>query len=182
MTGRRKTTGFLIFWLLLSSACAVEQEQADVSVKHEDVVSKTVDELPAQGTTAVVEQNSAVVRHMIRAGTARFTPLVLFIQPGELVCWSNMLTHDSQSIPGLIPEKAEAWQTPLDKDMCLPFSEEGVYIYKCNPHYALGMAGAIIVGEAVNLAEIEKRVQGKAKRIVNKVKQALAAGANNEHT
>ena len=86
-----------------------------------------------------------------------------------------MNTHDSESIPGLIPEAAEPWHTPVNTDACVTLMEPGVYIYKCNPHYALGMGGAILVGKADNMNEVEARATGKARRLVNKMKQALEA-------
>jgi len=113
-------------------------------------------------------------QHVISAQATAYAPLVLFIQPGDSVRWSNMLGHDAQTIEGLIPEGAEGFHIPLGEDGAYTFEQEGVYVYKCNPHFALGMAGSIIVGEPHNLAEVEANAKGMAKRVVVKTKKAIA--------
>jgi pseudoazurin len=109
----------------------------------------------------------------VLAGETKFGPKVLFANPGDKICWANMTIHDSQSIEGLIPEGAEPWHIALGRNGCVTLTVEGVYIYKCNPHYPVGMAGAIIVGKANNIAQIEANVTGRAKGVVIKVKRAL---------
>jgi len=54
-------------------------------------------------------------------------------------------------------------------------TEEGVYIYKCNPHYPLGMVAAIIVGKPVNIKQVQANATGRSKGIVIKVVKALTA-------
>ena len=132
-------------------------------------------EEPAEPVLEKSQQSLTVV-----AGVSSFKPRVLFANPGDEICWTNMTTHDSQSMEGLIPAGAEPWHIPLDSDGCVTLTVEGVYIYKCNPHYALGMAGAIIVGEAGNMEQIESNVSGRAKGVVSKVKRALDSGSSPE--
>jgi hypothetical protein len=36
------------------------------------------------------------------------------------------------------------------------FDTKGVYLYKCTPHFALGMLGVIQVGAAENLSKVKK--------------------------
>lgn len=78
-----------------------------------------------------------------------FKPAFLHIQPGDQVRFlSTDLSHNSVSIDGLIPQDAEPWKSPISEDVTLTFEKEGVYGYKCSPHYALGMVGLIVVGSA----------------------------------
>ena len=100
---------------------------------------------------------------------------VLFVNPCDTVYFTNMSTHDAVAFPELIPEGAEAFNVPVNVNGKVTLDVEGIYIYKCNPHYPLGMAGAIIVGEANNFDQIQANATGRAKGVVIKVKRALAA-------
>ena len=104
-----------------------------------------------------------------------FSPNILFINPGDTVQWQNMTIHDSVSMEGLIPAGAEPWVFKLGQNGAVTLTEEGVYIYKCNPHYPLGMVAAIIVGKPVNIKQVQANATGRSKGIVIKVVKALAA-------
>ncbi len=104
-----------------------------------------------------------------------FSPNILFINPGDTVQWGNMTIHDSVSMEGLIPEGAEPWTFKIGQNGAVTLTEEGVYIYKCNPHYPLGMVAAIIVGKPVNIEQVQTNATGRSKGIVIKVVKALAA-------
>jgi pseudoazurin len=136
-------------------------------------VVETVTAEAAQQLTTEIAEASQRKQHMVLAGATSFTPKVLFTNPGDEICWANMTAHDSQSIEGLIPEGARPWHIALGRNGCVRLTVEGVYIYKCNPHYPLGMAGAIIVGRASNIEQIEANATGRAKGVVIKVKRAL---------
>ena len=104
-----------------------------------------------------------------------FSPNILFINPGDTVQWQNMTIHDSVSMQGLIPEGAEPWKFNIGQNGAVTLTEEGVYIYKCNPHYPNGMVAAIIVGKPVNIEQVQANATGRSKGIVIKVVKALAA-------
>lgn len=108
-------------------------------------------------TTAMAED------HEIKAQVTKWVPMVLFIQPGDKVTWSNMAGHDTVSIEGMIPEGAEPWQGKMGEIFTHTFEKEGAYIYKCNPHSSLGMIGAVIVGDPhpANLAALEAHPDNK---------------------
>ena len=83
-----------------------------------------------------------------------------------------MSTHNTESLEGLIPEGAEMWSSKMSENYSHTFTQEGIYIYKCVPHFGAGMGGAIIVGEPVNLEQIKAvDAKGAAKRLVNKALQ-----------
>ncbi len=151
---------------------AVEDIEVDVievvTTEVEAPVTESVEQA-AQEIAEVIEPRQLTVL----AGATSFSPKVLFANPGDEICWTNMTAHDSQSIEGLIPEGAEPWHIALGRNGCVTLTVEGVYIYKCNPHYPVGMAGAIIVGKANNIEQIEVNATGRAKGVVIKVKRAL---------
>jgi pseudoazurin len=126
-------------------------------------------------TVLLVSFNAMAETHIIAAGATNFSPMHLFIKPGDSVQWKNMTIHDTQSMDGLIPEGAKPWKSNIGQEYEVTLDVEGVYIYKCNPHYPNGMIGAIIVGEPVNMEQIEANAKGREKGVIFKLKKKLAA-------
>lgn len=125
------------------------------------------------GAALFVSTAQAAETHTVTARSTAYDPMVLEIEPGDTVKWVNMGGHFNQFEAGNIPEGAEPWKTQMGKDVSRTFDVEGVYVYKCPPHFALGMVGAIIVGEPVNMAEVEENAQGMYKRALAKAKAAV---------
>ena len=123
----------------------------------------------------LVSFNAMAEKHVVAAGATNFSPLHLFVQPGDTVKWTNMTIHDTQSMDGLIPEGAEAWKSNIGQEYEVTLDKEGVYIYLCNPHYPNGMVGAIIVGEASNMDQIQANAKGREKGVIFKLKKKLDA-------
>ena len=72
--------------------------------------------------------------------------------------------HNAESIAGMLPAGVEPFKSEMSADFTLTLSAEGLYGFKCTPHYAMGMVGLIQVGAAVNLDAAAAVVQkGKAK-------------------
>ena len=117
--------------------------------------------------------------HQVIAKLTSFEPMVIFIKPGDTVEWVGMQAgHNSASIDGMIPEGAESWRSVIGQPFSITLTKPGAYIYKCEPHFSLGMLGAIVVGDTppANLAAIESNPENKGQigRVVRKLKQALA--------
>lgn len=123
----------------------------------------------------LVSFNVSAEEHIVAAGATNFNPMHVFIKPGDSVKWTNMTIHDSQSMDGLIPEGAEHWKSNIGQEIAVTLDVEGVYIYKCNPHYPMGMVGAIIVGEANNMDQLDANAKGREKGVIFKLKKKLAA-------
>jgi len=133
----------------------------------------SVEDVPA--TPAQAEEDAAAGNetHIVTAQGLKYAPLVVTIQPGDTVAWENMPTHDTQSMEDLIPADAEAWHSKLGQNFERTFDVEGIYVYKCTPHFGTGMGGAIIVGKPVNLEAIKAvDISGAGGRLVRK---AIAA-------
>jgi len=124
--------------------------------------------------------------YTVKAVVTNWQPMILFIKPGDQVTWVNMNGHDSVSLKGMIPEGAKPWRGPLGQSISVTLTKPGIYIYKCEPHAAMGMEGAIIVGEGkpANLGAVEAAAKtikngpdgappGFVKRVVRKAKAAL---------
>lgn len=119
--------------------------------------------------------NVTAEEHVVAAAATSFKPMHLFVKPGDTVKWTNMTIHDSVSMEGLIPEGAEHWTGKIGQEIAVTLDVEGVYIYKCTPHYPLGMVGAIIVGEANNMDQLDANAKGREKGVIFKLKKLLAA-------
>lgn len=99
-----------------------------------------------------------------------FDPPFVKISKGDSVTFlpTDML-HNSESIPSLSPANGTSWKGEMNEKITVTFDQEGVYIYQCTPHIALGMIGVIQVGSGTNLADIKKSVSSLDSKIfVNK--------------
>jgi pseudoazurin len=129
---------------------------------------------PAAAAEPAVQPAEARSRtHVVTARSTAYDPVVLKIEPGDTVSWTNMGGHFNLFEAGLIPKGAEPWSSSMGQNVSRTFDVEGVYIYQCPPHFSMGMVGAIIVGEAHNLDEIDANATGMYRRALARVKQAL---------
>ncbi|QMV03657.1 pseudoazurin [Devosia sp. D6-9] len=93
-----------------------------------------------------------------------FEPALTQIQPGDTVHFiAASKGHNAETIPGMFPEGAEAFKSPIGKDFSFTFKKDGIYGIRCTPHYGMGMVAMIVVGEPTNLDEAKGVKQpGKA--------------------
>ena len=96
-----------------------------------------------------------------------FDPPYLKANVGDTVTFlpTDML-HNSQSIPGMIPSSASSWNGAMNEKITIELNTEGVYVYQCTPHIALGMIGVIQVGEASNIDDIKNSASSLESMIV----------------
>ena len=90
-------------------------------------------------------------------GVMVFEPAYLRINPGDSVTFKAIdPAHNSASIPGMIPENAQIWDSGLSNDLTVSFNEPGIYVYQCTPHVMMAMVGVIQVGDDIsNLGTIK---------------------------
>jgi pseudoazurin len=98
-----------------------------------------------------------------------YSPALIQIELGDTVKWvATDRGHNVEFVRGAVPKGVKPFRSALGKDVSYTFSTPGAYVFKCTPHYGLGMVGIIIVGETpYNLLDIAaKKYPGKAdKRI-----------------
>ena len=102
-----------------------------------------------------------------------FEPPVLKINPGDTVKWlATNPGHNAASIDEMLPAGANSWNGSINEEIVVKFDKEGVYGYKCTPHYILGMAGFIIVGDpSGNLSEVKAAAKNaESKFAMNKTR------------
>ena len=76
------------------------------------------------------------------------------------------LLHNSQSVPGLVPSSANPWNGAMNEKITIKLDVEGVYVYQCTPHIALGMIGVIQVGNPINIDDIKNSISSLESMIV----------------
>lgn len=82
-------------------------------------------------------------------GRFRFNPEIVEADEGDRVRFvASSDLHASTAIPGMLPREVEPWYGEIGEDVEIGLERPGVYGFKCAAHYALGMVGLIVVGDA----------------------------------
>ncbi len=117
--------------------------------------------LPAMSEDHTVEMLSSSNGEMMV-----FKPAVLKIQPGDTVTWkASNPGHNTASIDAMTADNSLQWNGKINEELTITFTEEGVYGYKCTPHYILGMVGIIAVGDNLeNLANASEFAAAEEKK------------------
>ena len=107
-------------------------------------------------------------------GAMVFEPAFLKVAKGDSVKFIKVdASHNSAAV--IVPTGASAWQGKMDEEISVKLDKEGVYVYVCDPHKVMAMAGVIQVGKPVNLAAAKKQSTELAKSFVmNKDRLAKA--------
>lgn len=124
--------------------------------------------LLATGTAAAADHEVKMLNRGA-AGMMVFEPPYLKVAPGDTVTFKSVVpSHNAETIPGMLPEGAQPFKGALSKDLTVTFEKEGIYGYKCLPHYGMGMVGVIQVGEDAGNADAAKAVKhpGKAGKVM----------------
>lgn len=115
---------------------------------------------------------------MLNKGADRymaFEPEVVRIKPGDTVKFvATDKGHNAVAIKELLPPAAEAFRGKINEELTVTLSTPGVYGFRCDPHYTLGMVGVIVVGEPTNLdAAKQAKLPGKAGEVMTKLLGSL---------
>ncbi|WP_076862168.1 pseudoazurin [Bradyrhizobium mercantei] len=96
-----------------------------------------------------------------------FEPALVKVALGDTVKFvATDKGHNAETIKGMLPEGAAAFQGKNGEDVAVKFDQEGVYGVKCLPHYGMGMVAMIVVGSPTNLDQARAVPQvGKAKQV-----------------
>lgn len=105
-----------------------------------------------------------------------FAPGLVQIEPGDTVTWlSSDRGHNVEFVRGAFPEGVAPFRSRLNQDVSYTFEVPGVYVYKCTPHYGMGMVGVVIVGDVPdNIAEfMDKKYPGRADARIDELLEPL---------
>jgi pseudoazurin len=120
----------------------------------------------AAATPAVAAEYTINMVNKDATGRAmQFEPAFLKVAPGDVIHFvAADKGHNTETLEGGIPDGAESWKGKLSQDLTITLTVEGLYVFKCMPHFAMGMVGLIQVGDnAANIDAIKAlKYQGKA--------------------
>lgn len=123
----------------------------------------------AGDTVEVKLMNKGADRYMV------FEPEIVRIKLGDSVKFvAADKGHNAVSIRGVIPEGAQPFAGKINEEFVVTPAVPGVYGFRCDPHFTLGMVGIIVVGEPTNL-ETAKAVKlpGKAGDVMTRLLGSL---------
>lgn len=116
-------------------------------------------------TSAVAESYTVKMLNNGDDGTYVFEPDYLHAQPGDTVTFKAVdAGHDSQTF--YVPKGAEGWKGEISQDVTVTLDKEGVYLYECQPHHALGMLGVIQVGDKADMDAVKQAADGMEANVV----------------
>ncbi|MBD8554234.1 pseudoazurin [Rhizobium sp. CFBP 8762] len=107
--------------------------------------------------------------HMLNKGADGamvFEPALIKVAPGDTITFiPTDKSHNVESIKDLIPEGATPFKGKINETVKVTFTVPGAYVVKCMPHFSMGMAGLVVVGDApANLQAVkDAKLPKKAK-------------------
>ena len=132
--------------------------------------------------TASAAEHEVRLLNKGESGRMVFEPALLRVAPGDTVVFKAVdRGHNAETIRGMLPKGAEAFKGRMSKDLSVTFTTEGVYGYKCMPHYAMGMVGLIVVGdpsaniETAAAAKLPGKARTKMTALIEAVGQTVAS-------
>ena len=105
-------------------------------------------------------------------GAMVFEPAAVKIAPGDTVTFiPTDKSHNAETVKGILPDGATAFKGKMNEKITVTFDVAGAYVVKCAPHLGMGMAAAIVVGDApANLDAI------KTGKLPKKARERVDAG------
>ena len=108
-------------------------------------------------------------------GSMVFEPAVLKVAVGDTVTFiATQPEHDSISV--VTPEGANQWHGKRGETVSVTINKEGVYLYKCAPHFYFAMVGVIQAGQAKNILAVRAEAEEMSAKFFinqNRLKQYL---------
>lgn len=97
---------------------------------------------------AMAETHSVKMLNRNATGPMTFEPEYLVVQPGDTIQFLAVdAGHNAATIEGMLPEAGEAFMGNINEEIEVTLEAEGIWGIKCSPHYTMGMAMFIQVGD-----------------------------------
>ena len=83
-----------------------------------------------------------------------FKPGLIKVNKGDTVKWvATNPGHNVAFVENGVPAGVPLFSSPIQKEITYKFEKPGIYVYKCTPHFGMGMVGLVVVGgDKSNLA------------------------------
>lgn len=98
-----------------------------------------------------------------------FEPSLVKVTVGDTVKFIPI--SKGHSIQSLKQEKSRPvgalkMKSKKNKEYIYKVEQEGIHVFKCKPHYVMGMIGMIVAGKPINLTTIKKiKIKGKKAKV-----------------
>ncbi len=97
---------------------------------------------------ALAEVHEVKMLNRNATGPMPFEPDYLVIRPGDTVKFLAIDPgHNAATIAGMIPEGGQKFIGKINEEIEVTLDAEGIWGIKCSPHYTMGMAMLIQVGD-----------------------------------
>lgn len=107
-------------------------------------------------------------------GVMVFEPALTKIQPGDTVTFiPTDKGHNAETVKGMLPDGAEMFKGKINETVKQTFTVPGAYVIKCTPHWAMGMAAVVVVGDAPANADAIKSAKAP-KKAHERIEKALS--------
>ncbi|MBS0240106.1 MAG: pseudoazurin [Proteobacteria bacterium] len=95
-----------------------------------------------------------------------FEPGFLKVEPGDTVKFvPTDKGHNAESVDKVWPEGVPQVKGDFSKEVVFSAAKDGLYVFKCLPHFGMGMVALVQVGKPVNLEAIKAyQAAGKSKQ------------------
>ena len=123
--------------------------------------------LAAMAPSARAEEVTVKMLNSGAEGPMVFEPALVKVKPGDTVKFvATDQGHNVETIKGMAPEGTAPVKSKINQDQTITFDKEGVYGFKCAPHYAMGMVALVVVGSKLDNLDQAKAasVPGGAKK------------------
>lgn len=100
---------------------------------------------------AAAREHKVLMLNSSPQGPMVFEPQLVRVAPGDTVRFvATTKGHNVESLPALSPAGAAPFKSALNQEVVVTFRTPGLYVYKCTPHFSMGMVGVVQVGAPVN--------------------------------
>jgi pseudoazurin len=92
-----------------------------------------------------------------------FEPAAIKAQSGDTIKFVPVdKGHDVVSIAGLVPEGVADIKGKINQEVSVTVEKLGAYVFKCTPHFGMGMVALVVVGDQpANLAPVKDAKMAK---------------------
>ncbi len=78
-----------------------------------------------------------------------FEPAAVKAAPGDTIKFVPVdKGHDAASLPGLVPDGVADVKGKISQELSVTVDAPGAYVFKCTPHFGMGMVALVVVGDA----------------------------------
>ncbi len=108
-------------------------------------------------------------------GVMVFEPAYVKAKPGDTINFvATDKGHDVESVKDMIPAGVAPFKGKMNENYTLTVTEPGAYLVKCTPHYSMGMAALIVVGD--NPSNLDAVLAAKKPKFAQqRIEKAMAA-------